>query len=32
MSKPSAPLNDDAIWGLPGAKVAELRKGAETFS
>src|SRR5436305_2616179 len=29
---PSAPLNDDAIWGLPGAKVAEPRKGAETFS
>jgi len=29
---PSAPLNDDAIWGLPGAKGGELRKGAETFS
>src|SRR5437763_7369547 len=28
---PSAPLNDDAIWGLPGAKIAELRKGTETF-
>ena len=28
---PSALLNDDAIWGLPGAKVAEPRKGAETF-
>lgn len=28
---PSALLNDDAIWGLPDAKVAEPRKGAETF-
>lgn len=28
---PSAPLNDDAIWGLPGAKVAECHKGAEAF-
>src|SRR5437763_15866952 len=29
---PSAPLNDDGIWGLPAAKVAAPRKGAETFS
>src|SRR5437764_13550202 len=29
---PGAPLNDEAIWGLPVAKVAEPRKGAETFS
>jgi acyl-CoA synthetase (AMP-forming)/AMP-acid ligase II len=28
---PSALLNDDAIWGLPGAKVAEPRKGADAF-
>ena len=28
---PSAPLNDDAIWGLPGVKVAEPYQGAETF-
>src|SRR5919206_370531 len=28
---PSAALSDEAIWGLPGAKVAETRKGAETF-
>jgi len=28
---PSAPLNDDAIWGLPGVKVAEPYRGAETF-
>src|SRR5436305_724436 len=28
---PSAALDGEAIWGLPGAKVAEPRKGAETF-
>src|SRR5947207_14841952 len=28
---PSALLKDDPIWGLPGAKVAESRKGIETF-
>ena len=28
---PNARLNDDTIWGLPGAKVAESRKGSERF-
>ena len=28
---PNARLNDDTIWGLPGAKVAERREGIETF-
>src|SRR4029079_7351111 len=28
---PSALLNDEGIWGLPGAKVAERHKGADTF-
>jgi acyl-coenzyme A synthetase/AMP-(fatty) acid ligase len=28
---PSAFLTDETIWGLPGAKVAEPRAGAETF-
>src|ERR1051325_2525998 len=28
---PSALLNDEGIWGLPDAKVAERHKGADTF-
>src|SRR5438045_9570579 len=28
---PNARLNDEAIWRLPGAKLAERREGIETF-